>query len=489
MNILPTAQKFLEKDHLLLIDGEWTPAAGGKTFVTVNPATGKPLGTVACAGKDDIDRAVAAARRALASGPWSQTAGAQRSRLLWRVAELIDIHAEELAQLESLDQGKPVKVARIADVAGSAEAFRYMAGWATKLTGATIPVGRPGAFHAFTVKEPVGVVGQIVPWNFPLAMAAWKLAPALAAGCTVLLKPAENTPLSTLRLGELLIEAGFPAGTVNIVPGLGGEAGTAIAEHPGIDKIAFTGSTAVGKRIVMAAAGNLKRLSLELGGKNPAIVLPDADLAKAIPGIVQGAFTNCGQVCTAASRALVHRSVLKEVTEGLVAGAEALRVGPGMDDATDMGPVVSEQQMNSILAHIRAAAAEGAVIATGGIRVGEQGYFLAPTVIAETTPEMRINLEEVFGPVISVIPFDTMDEAIAIANATEYGLTAQVWTRDIAAANTFSNALESGSVWVNGKSMDIALPFGGFGQSGWGMEKGAEGVEIYTRTKTVVQAF
>lgn len=489
MNILPVVERFLERAHLLLIDGEWTPAVSGKTFASIDPATGKPLATVACAEKEDIDRAVAAARRALTSNPWKQMGGTQRSRLLWRVAELIDLHAEELAQLESLDQGKPVKVARIADVAGSAETFRYMAGWATKLTGATIPVGTPGAFHAYTVKEPVGVVGQIVPWNFPLAMAAWKLAPALAAGCTVVLKPAENTPVSTLRLGELMIEAGFPAGTVNIVPGFGTGAGAAIAEHPGIDKVAFTGSTSVGKRIVLASAGNLKRVSLELGGKNPTIVLRDADLAKAIPGIVQGAFTNCGQVCTAASRALVHRSVVKEVTEGLIAGARAIRVGPGLDDATDMGPVVSEAQMNAILEHIRAAEAEGAVVATGGQRLGDEGYFLAPTVITDTTPDMKINREEVFGPVISVVPFDDIEQAIEIANATEYGLTAQVWTRDISAANRFSNALDSGSVWINGKSMDIALPFGGFKQSGWGMEKGLEGVDIYTRTKTVVQAF
>jgi phenylacetaldehyde dehydrogenase len=489
MTILPVVERFLERDHLLLIDGEWTPAVSGKTFASINPATGKPLATVACAEKEDIDRAVAAARRALTANPWKQMGGTQRSRLLWRVAELIDLHAEELAQLESLDQGKPVKIARIADVAGSAESFRYMAGWATKLTGATIPVGAPGAFHTFTVKEPVGVVGQIVPWNFPLAMAAWKLAPALAAGCTVVLKPAENTPLSTLRLGELMIEAGFPAGTVNIVPGFGTVAGAAIAEHPGIDKVAFTGSTAVGKRIVVAAGGNLKRVTLELGGKNPTIVLPDADLAKAIPSIVQGAFTNCGQVCTAASRALVHRSVLKEVTDGLIAGAQALRVGPGMENSTDMGPVVSEAQMNAILGHIRAAEAEGAVIATGGMRLGDEGYFLAPTVITDTTPEMKINREEVFGPVISVVPFDDIEEAIAIANATEYGLTAQVWTRDITSAHRFSNALDSGSIWINGKSMDIALPFGGFKQSGWGMEKGAEGIDIYTRTKTVVHAF
>lgn len=489
MTLLPAVQSFLDKDHLLLIDGEWTAAADGKTFLTINPATGKPLASVACAGSDDIDRAVTAARRALTAGPWSRMSGTQRARLLWRVAELIELHQEELAQLESLDQGKPVTVARVADVAGSAETFRYMAGWATKITGSTIPVGPPGAFHAFTVKEPVGVAGQIVPWNFPLAMAAWKLAPALAAGCTVLLKPAENTPLSTLRLGELMIEAGFPPGTINIVPGFGKVAGAAIAAHPGIDKIAFTGSTAVGKSIVAAAAGNLKRVSLELGGKNPVIVLPDADLARAVPAIVQGAFANCGQVCTAASRALVHRSVLAAVTEGLVKGAEALRIGPGLDEATDMGPVVSEQQMQSILDRINTASREGATIATGGRRMGEEGYFLAPTVITEATPAMAISREEVFGPVISLMPFDDIDEAIALANATEYGLTAQVWTQDIAAANRFSNALNSGSVWINGKSMDIALPFGGFGQSGWGLEKGAEGVDIYTRTKTVVHAF
>lgn len=489
MNLLPAVKSFLEKQHLLLIDGEWTAAASGETFVTINPATGKPLANVACARKEDVDRAVAAARAAFSSAHWKGLGGTQRSHLLWRLAELIDLHAEELAQLESLDQGKPVKVARIADVAGSAETFRYMAGWATKITGDTIPVASPDAFRAFTVKEPVGVVGQIVPWNFPLAMAAWKLAPALAAGCTIVLKPAENTPLSTLRLGELIVEAGFPAGVVNIVTGFGQGAGSAIAEHPDIDKIAFTGSTAVGKRIAMAAVDNLKRVSLELGGKNPTIVMPDADLSRAIPAIVQGAFANCGQVCTAASRALVHRSLLDDVIKGLVAGAKALRVGPGMDESTDIGPVVSEAQMNAILGHIESAVAEGAVVATGGVRIGTEGYFLAPTVLTHTRPDMKINRDEVFGPVISIVAFDDIDEAIRIANDSEYGLTAQVWTQDLSVANRLTNALESGSVWINGKSMDIALPFGGFKQSGWGLEKGAEGVELYTRTKTVVQAF
>lgn len=486
--VLPTVRDFLDRDHLLLIDGKWAPAADGTTFVTSNPADGRPLATVACAGRADIDEAARAARRAFA-GPWSRMSGSERSKLLWRIADLIMEHADELAQLETLDQGKPLQVARNGDIPVCAETFRYMAGWATKLTGDTIPIGTPGQFHGYTVREPVGVAGQIVPWNFPLAMAAWKLAPALAAGCTVILKPAENTPLSTLRLGELLMAAGVPPGVVNIVPGFGNVAGARIAEHPEIDKIAFTGSTAVGKAIVAAAAGNLKRVSLELGGKNPAIVLPDADLAKAIPGILQGAFANCGQVCTAPSRILVHRKLIDKVAEGIVVGAEAIRVGPGLEEGTEMGPVVSDVQMNAILEHVKGALSEGAEVATGGSRIGKEGYFIKPTVILKSSPGMRINREEVFGPVVTLLSYDDTAEAVEIANATQYGLTAQVWTQSMASAEALSRQLEFGSVWINGKSMDIALPFGGFKQSGWGLEKGAEGIDAYTRTRTVVYAF
>jgi len=488
MKVLPSVQEFLAKDHFLLIDGVWTPAQDGTTFDTYNPADGSKLATVACAVAQDVDQAVRAARRAFISGPWSKATGSDRAKLLWRLADLIMENADELAQLETLDQGKPLKVSRGGDVPVSAETFRYMAGWATKIAGSTIPIGAPGQFHSYTVKEPIGVVGQIVPWNFPLAMAAWKLAPALAVGCTVVLKPAENTPLSTLRLGELIMEAGFPAGVVNIVPGFGAGAGAAIAEHPEIDKVAFTGSTAVGKSIIRASAGNLKRVTLELGGKNPTIVMPDADMSKAIPGIVQGAFANSGQVCTAPSRALVHKRVLNQIADGLIAGAEALRVGPGLDVSTEMGPVVSEAQMKTVLGYIDTAVGEGASIATGGSRIGQEGYLVKPTVIHQSTPDMSINKHEIFGPVISLIAFDDIGEAIEIANNSHYGLTAQVWTQDLTSAQTLTRRLDFGSVWVNGKSMDIALPFGGLKQSGWGLEKGAEGVEAYTRTRTVVYA-
>jgi len=488
MSLLPCVQEFLNREHLLFIDGAWVPASGGATFDSINPANEQLLGRAARANTGDVDAAVDAARRALNKGPWARMTGAERARLLWRVGDLIDAHTEELAQLESLDQGKPLAVARSADVPGSAETFRYMAGWATKFTGATIPVGAPGDFQTYTVKEPVGVVGQIVPWNFPLAMAAWKLAPALAVGCTVILKPAENTPLSTVRLFELMEEAGFPKGVVNLLTGYGAEAGVAMVSHSGIDKIAFTGSTSVGKTIVAASANDLKRVSLELGGKNPTIVCPDADLTKALPGIVQAAFGNSGQVCTAPSRAYVHRSVMAEVEDGLASLAQGLRVGPGLEEGTQLGPVVSQAQMESIIAHIQRSVSTGAEALTGGARLGNSGYFIPATVLTGTTHDMEINRNEIFGPVLTLVPYDDEDDVIAMANDSRYGLTAQVWTEGVRSANRFADELEFGSVWFNGKSMDIALPFGGLKESGWGSEKGEEGVMLYTRTRTIVYA-
>jgi phenylacetaldehyde dehydrogenase len=486
--LLPSVKKFLDREPALLIDGRWVPARSGETFVSLNPADGLTLASIASGDAADVDLAVKAARRALGSGPWSRIKPQDRAQMLWRLSDLIMEHADELAQLETLDQGKPLRASRDGDIPGSAETFRYMAGWATKLTGNTIQVGAPGEFHSYTQREPVGVVGQIVPWNFPLAMAAWKLAPALAAGCTVVLKPAENTPLTTLRLGELIQEAGFPDGVVNIVTGFGATAGAAIAEHPDIDKVAFTGSTDVGKSVVRAATGNLKRVSLELGGKNPSIVMEDADLAAAIPGLIQGSFANSGQVCTAPSRVFVHASVFEDVVAGLSEGAQALKVGPGLASDSQMGPVISERQLVSITGHIDGGVAAGANITAGGGRLGTEGYFVAPTVVTNVSQHMLIAREEIFGPVVVLSPFGEIEDVLRMANDTQYGLTAQVWTQNVSQAHRMAARLSAGSIWVNGKSMDIALPFGGFKQSGWGQEKGAEGVEMYTRSKTVVVA-
>lgn len=478
--------KFLAKEHKLFIGGEWVAASDKAIFETLNPADGTVLATVARAGSEDVDLAVAAARSAQKSSSWSLMSGTDRAELLWRVADLIMEHADELALLETLDQGKPISATTVGDIPGTAATFRYMSGWANKLTGKTIPVGKPGANLAYTVREPVGVVAQIVPWNFPLPMAAWKLAPALAAGCSTILKPAEDTPLSTIRLFELMQQAGFPAGSINLLTGYGHDCGEALACHPGIDKIAFTGSTSVGKSIVVNSASNLKKVSLELGGKNPSIVLKDADLDKAIPGIVQASYGNAGQICTAPSRIFVHRGLLDRFSERLLTSVSAIKLGPGVDQSTEMGPLISAKQMKSVLADISRAVADGAYVLNGASRYGDTGFFVEPTILAQTSNDMYINRKEVFGPVITLIPFDTEEEVIAQANDSAFGLTAQVWTQNIGSANNFINQLEFGSIWLNGKSMDIALPFGGLKESGWGMEKGLEGVEMYTRTRTIV---
>ncbi|MGH9545049.1 MAG: aldehyde dehydrogenase family protein [Terriglobales bacterium] len=483
----PKVTEFLSQPRKMLIDGQWVDAVSGKTFETYNPATGEVLAHVAEADAADIDRAVKAARQAFESGPWPEMSPSKRGRLLWKLGDLIQQNLEELAELETLDNGKPIFFSRLVDVPSAAESFRYMAGWATKVEGNTIPISMPGAkYFAYTLREPVGVVGQIIPWNFPLMMAAWKMGPALAVGCSVILKPAEQTPLTALRLGELAMEAGFPAGVINIVPGFGETAGAALAAHPDVDKIAFTGSTEVGKLILKAAAGNLKKVSLELGGKSPNIVFQDADLKAAIPGSSNAIFFNQGQCCTAGSRLFVHKSIFDEVIEGVARAARKFRIGPGMESSTNMGPLVSKEQLDRVCGYLETGSAEGAKAVVGGGKRAGPGYFVDPTLLVDVKPEMKVVREEIFGPVVTAIPFDEPEEVVNFANRTEYGLASAVWTRDISKAHQVAAKLRAGTVWINCYNVfDPALPFGGYKQSGWGREMGHEALELYTETKSV----
>ncbi|TWU24351.1 Phenylacetaldehyde dehydrogenase [Novipirellula galeiformis] len=483
-------QPFLRSPKKMLIGGNWVEAKSGKQFDVYDPATDQVIAQVAEGEAADVELAVAAARHAFDRGPWSKMGGAERARLIWRIGELIDEHADELAQLETLDNGKPFAVAKAADVALAAEMFRYMAGWATKIEGNTIPIRLPFApdaeFHAFTLKEPVGVVGQIIPWNFPLLMAAWKLAPALTTGCTVILKPAEQTPLSALRLGELIQQAGIPDGVVNIVTGFGETAGAAIASHEQIDKVAFTGSTEVGKLIINAATGNLKRVSLELGGKSPNVIYDDADLDAAIAGAADAIFFNQGEVCSAGSRLFVQQGVYEQVVAGVSEIAKSLQVGSGFDAATQMGPLVSREQFNRVTGYLKAGVDQGAEASAGGSALDRPGYFVQPTVLKHATEEMSVVREEIFGPVVAAMPFSDDAELVRKANNTAYGLAAGVWTRDISKAHRFAKSVKAGSVWINCYSVfDAALPFGGYKQSGWGREMGHAVLENYLQTKSV----
>src|SRR5262245_18537629 len=484
----PTVE-FLSSHRKLLVDGKWVGAASGKTFPVYNPATGTVLAQVAEADKEDVNRAVAAARKAFDSGPWSRMTGSQRGRLLWKLADLIEQHLEEFAELESVDNGKPLAVARVADVPLTVDMFRYMGGWATKITGSTIPWSVPNEFLSYTLREPVGVVAQIIPWNFPLLMAAWKLAPALAAGCTIILKAAEQTPLSALRLGELIQEAGFPDGVVNILAGYGETAGAALSGHDDVDKVAFTGSTEVGKLIVKAASGNLKKVSLELGGKSPTIVFGDADIESAIPGAASAIFFNHGQCCCAGSRLYAHKKVFDQVVEGVANAAKKIKVGPGLDPKTDMGPLVSEEQFQRVTGLMKAGIDEGAKAVTGGKKAGSNGgYFVEPTVFTNTNPNMKVVKEEIFGPVVCAEPFEDsdLDRIAQTANHTSFGLAASVWTKDISKAHKLAAKIRPGTVWINCHNVfDASLPFGGYKQSGWGREMGGEVLENYTEVKAV----
>jgi len=484
----PQAASETPRRYQLFIDGQWVDAESGKTFTSPNPATGETLAEVAEADKADIDKAVSAARRAF-EGKWSKLSARDRGRLMYKLAQLIESRTQELAALETADNGKPIRESAFVDLPQVAENFEYFAGFATKIEGETIPV--PGQMFNYTLREPIGVCGQIIPWNFPLLMAAWKLAPALAAGNTIVLKPAEQTPVTAMELGKLIQEAGFPEGVVNIVPGYGETAGAALAAHPGIDKVAFTGSTEVGKLIAHAAADNLTKVSLELGGKAPNIVFADADIEQAVSGAMMGIFFNQGQVCCAGSRLFLDERIKEEFLGRFKEKAQKIKVGDPMDKATLMGPQVSCEQLDRIKGYVDIARSEGATVLTGGEPPQLEdrfsgGYFFQPTIFSEVKNEMRVAQEEIFGPVTSVITFSNEADLIKQANETIYGLSAGIWTKDITRAHRFAREIKAGVIWINTFNMfNAASPFGGYKQSGYGREMGKHALELYTQVKSV----
>ncbi len=472
----------------MLIGGEWVEAQSGETFETINPSTGELIANVASAGEADVDRAVAAARAAF-EGPWAKVKPDERTRLLLKLADLIEANADELALLETLDVGRPIQFSRMIDVQGAIGQLRYNAGWASKIMGETAEISAPGEWLSYVLREPVGVCAQIVPWNFPLVMAVGKLAPALAAGCTVVLKPAEQTPLSTLKLGELVLEAGIPEGVVNIVTGYGRTAGAALAAHPDVNKIAFTGSTVTGRAIIDAAKTNFKRVQLELGGKSPTYIFADADLSKAIPAAAMGIFFNAGQVCAAGSRLFVHESVADQVLEGVSTMARGLKVGQTLEADTMIGPLVSATQLDRVTGYIASGREEGAQVFVGGGTIGDKGYFVQPTVLLDTKPDMRVRKEEIFGPVLCAMRFSDAEDLDALAgrgNETEFGLSASIYTQNISTAHKLARRLKAGTIRINGSGgVDPSLPLGGYKASGWGRENGKAGIEAYTELKSV----
>lgn len=488
--ISSAAGKRLEKTQPLLIDGEWVLAADASTSEVFNPSSGEVISLAATASPEDTERAVAAARRSFDGGAWTGMTPAQRGRILWRAADLLEEYADEVAELEMLDAGKSFAGARNGEIPFAAECFRYFAGWCTKIEGSTKQLSTvpDQDFHIYTRREPIGVAALIVPWNGPLVQAAWKVAPALAAGCSCILKPATETPLSSVRLGEILQEAGVPDGVFNLLLGGGSTVGQRLAEHPDVDKVSFTGSTEVGRKIVDAALGNMKKVSLELGGKSPVIIFEDADLDESIQGAAQAIFSNAGQVCVAGSRLYVQESVYEQVVNGIARIAGEMRVGPATEEGFDMGPLISKKHLNSVYEMVESGRAEGARLLAGGEKIeGLGGYFLQPTVFADTRHDMQIVSEEIFGPVLVAMPFAETDDIVATANDNQYGLAASVWTRDISKAHKTAAAIKAGILWINCHGIpDAAVPFGGYRQSGWGRENGFEALLQYTELKSVV---